>query len=535
MVQTGRRASRMSRAPRHPSRRDVLRGVGVGGVMLATGACTRALWRRPRVAGAAPPAQLHLQFGADAAREMVASWATPEVVSRPRLRLGTAREGVGVTIPAETRTYVDAQSGTEVFAHHATMRGLEPGTAYVYEVLHDGAAPIAGDFVTAPAGRAPLRFTSFGDLSTPAPGDSIASSPWAGYVVDQVEHLRPLFHLLNGDLCYANVSPDRVATWAHFFENNSRSARHRPWMPAAGNHENERGNGRLGYYAYQTRFGLPDHGGEPEWRGLWYAFTAGAVRVVSLANDDVCYQDGGDSYVRGYSGGAQRAWLERTLAAARADPGIDWIVVCMHQTAISSAHDANGCDRGIREAFLPLFDRYGVDVVVCGHEHHYERSHPLRGADRQGETLRPRAVASRTDVIDTDAGTVHLVLGGGGTALLSNGRLWVPAHARVIVGVGTRGPNGRLQPRYIEEDAMAWSAVRDLAHPYGFAAFDVDPGTHPGGRTRLEVTYYNTVPSHEGSGMAFERFTLIRRRSDAAVSDAPGLERRASGPRIQDL
>jgi hypothetical protein len=138
-------------------------------------------------------------------------------------------------------------------------------------------------------------------------------------------------------------------------------------------------------------------------------------------------------------------------------------------------------------------------------------------------------------VIDTDAGTVHLVLGGGGTALPSNALLWVPAHARVIVGVGTRGPNGRLQPRYVEEDATAWSAVRDLAHPYGFAAFDVDPGTSADGTTRLEVTYYNTVPSHEGSAMAFERFTLVRRRSDAAVSDAPGLERRGSVPRIQDL
>ena len=82
---------------------------------------------------------------------------------------------------------------------------------------------------------------------------------------------------------------------------------------------------------------------------------------------------------------------------------------------------------------------------------------------------------------------------------------------------------------------MAWSAVRDLAHPYGFAAFDVDPGTSADGTTRLEVTYYNTVPSHEGSAMAFERFTLVRRRSDAAVSDAPGLERRGSVPRTQDL
>src|SRR5262249_446588 len=95
-----------------PSRRDVLRGIGVGGVMLATGACAPALWRRPRVAGAAPPGQLHLQFGSDAGREMVASWATPEAVFRPRLRLGTPEGGVGVTIPAATRADVGAQAGT---------------------------------------------------------------------------------------------------------------------------------------------------------------------------------------------------------------------------------------------------------------------------------------------------------------------------------------------------------------------------------------------------------------------------------------
>jgi Purple acid Phosphatase, N-terminal domain/Calcineurin-like phosphoesterase len=504
----------MGCAQRQSTRREFLHRLGVVGVTIATGARAPAIWRRPRHAGAPLPAQLHLQFGTDAAREMVASWTTPEAVSHPRLRLGTPAGGMGTTVPAETRTHIDALSGTEVFTHHAMMRRLEPGTAYVYEVLHDGAAAIAGDFVTAPAGRASFRFTSFGDQSTPVAGDGIAS-PWAGYVVDQIERLQPLFHLLNGDLCYANISADRVAAWTHFFENDSRSARHRPWMPAAGNHENERGNGPIGYGAHQTRFSLPDSGADPEFRGLWYAFTAGSVRVVSLANDDVCYQDGGDTYVRGYSGGAQRAWLERTLAAARADPGIDWVVVCMHQTAISSARDANGCDRGIREAFVPLFDRYGVDVVVCGHEHHYERSHPLRGADRRSETLQPRAVGTRTDVIDTSAGTVHLVLGAGGTALPSNARLWVPARARVIVGVGDRGSNGRLLPRYVEEDATAWSAARDLAHSYGFAAFDVDPGNAPGGVTRLEVTYYNTAPSHTEPATPLERFTLVRRRSDA--------------------
>jgi hypothetical protein len=55
--------------------------------------------------------------------------------------------------------------------------------------------------------------------------------------------------------------------------------------------------------------------------------------------------------------------------------------------------------------------------------------------------------------------------------------------------------------------------VRDVAHPYGFAAFTVDPGRHPGDTTRLSVTYYNVNKPH-GDLSVFETFTLQRRRSD---------------------
>jgi 3',5'-cyclic AMP phosphodiesterase CpdA len=179
-----------------------------------------------------------------------------------------------------------------------------------------------------------------------------------------------LFPLFNGDLCYANLAEDRVRTWWDFWQNNSRSARNRPWMPSAGNHENELGNGPIGYQAYQTFFSVPETAGQTDvTRGLWYSFTVGSVRVISIANDDVCYQDGGDSYVRGYSQGVQKLWLEKELFAARGNHDIDWIVVCMHQVAISTA-EANGADLGIREEWGPLFDKYGVDLVLCGHEHH---------------------------------------------------------------------------------------------------------------------------------------------------------------------
>lgn len=69
---------------------------------------------------------------------------------------------------------------------------------------------------------------------------------------------------------------DRVRTWWDFWENNSRSARKRPWMPSPGNHENELANGPIGYRACQIHFSLPEAVGQTDvTRGLWYAFTAG--------------------------------------------------------------------------------------------------------------------------------------------------------------------------------------------------------------------------------------------------------------------
>ncbi len=237
------------------------------------------------------------------------------------------------------------------------------------------------------------------------------------------------------------------------------------------------------------------------------------MRVISIANDDVCYQDGGNSYVRGYSAGAQKIWLERELANARRMPGIDWVVVCMHQVAISTANQFNGADLGIREEWVPLFDRHGVDLVVCGHEHHYERSHPIRGHEGNA-TLTPLPQATATDHIDTRCGTVHMVIGGGGTSAPSNQLFFDPPQCRVITAVGSPDPTtGKRPPVYVTEHAP-WSAVRNAAHSYGFAAFEVDPGTRAGGTTTIQVTYYD-VTGADGHLAPFESFTLSRTRSDA--------------------
>jgi hypothetical protein len=472
------------------------------------------------VGGAPAPEQVHLQFGADAATQIAVSWAAPAAAVRPRLRAGRADSGLGLDVPAEERVYTEALTGQTVYTYHARLGNLAPDTAFAYQVVHDGAEPVAGTFRTGPRGRsAAFRFTSFGDQSIPAPV-GLGFGPAglnAGYVVDAVDALDPLFHLMNGDLAYANVSDAPVETWKSFFTNNMRSARQRPWMPAPGNHENEVGNGPQGYLSYQTRFALPRNG-SADFDGNWYKFQIGSVLFVMLDNNDVCYQldtgtylsTGDNQILTGYSGGAQEQWLEKTLHEASTDRSVDWIVVVMHQPAMSTS-DAEGSDLGIRQNWMPLFYKYGVDFVLAGHDHDYERSYVVKGTD-PGTILRPHVVSTELNSVDSDLGLVHLVIGTGGTKghddVYETGTAGEPEE-----GINVSGTE-------IETEDAPWSAVTDpnTTYPWGIGVFDVDPGGFPGDKTTMTFTYYHTS-AWSGSGpyptpAEFDTFTATRTRSD---------------------
>jgi Purple acid Phosphatase, N-terminal domain len=223
---------------------------------------------------------------------------------------------------------------------------------------------------------------------------------------------------------------------------------------------------------------------------------------------DVCLQDGGfssyrrdhvpgyrangyDPYIHGYSRGRQRAWLAAELAAARESGDIDWIVVCMHQVAMSSAR-MNGADLGIRRELLPLFDAYGVDLVVAGHEHYFERSFPVRGVLPGSYLLTPAPRGSNPAEMDTSDGTVHMIIGGGGHSVpATTSDPDPPLEGILITGVGPGSPR-RQRPSVRVTEPAPWSAYRDLATPFGFASFDVAPA-EPGGTSSITVTHYGAA------------------------------------------
>jgi Calcineurin-like phosphoesterase/Purple acid Phosphatase, N-terminal domain len=517
------------------SRRGFLGGVTASGLLLAG----PAFWRQPAIAGTQSASQIHITFGDDAAREMNVSWSTAGSVSGPRVVLGTPHDGFGRAIRAETRTYVDAINGVETYMQHARIHGLRPGSTYVYSVLSDGAAPVQGTFTTAPVGRVPFRFTSFGDIGSGNPTWS-KSSLNAITASNQIEQYNPVVHLLNGDLSYANVNQASMpAVWADFANNTQPSAMSTPWMPALGNHEIEAGNGPLGYLSYQTRYALPGNHSS-SFSGNWYSFQVGSVLFISLDNNDVVYQnDGGvflgtsnGPYIRGYSGGLQEQWLERTLQRANQDPGIDWIVAYFHQPAMSTSSSGSGSDLGIRQSWFPLFYKYGVDLVLCGHDHDYERSFAVRGTD-PGTFDRPTVVSFDTTEVDTSAGLVHIVLGGGGTS----------SHDDVYEGTDSAfGPwtpaNGLISQVYTQPavfkavadatEEATWSAVRDpnTTYPWGIGVFDVDPGNHPGGKTSITMSFFHTPAATATSlnppPIAYDSFRAVRRRRDGFTGRRDG-------------
>jgi Calcineurin-like phosphoesterase/Purple acid Phosphatase, N-terminal domain len=551
------------------SRREFFKGAGAAGVAIATSPLARSNETAAAAHVDGTPEQIHLTWGADPSRSLVLSWASPAQAVNPRVILEHPG-GEPRVIHAVQRTYTDGLNGQTVFTYHATLDALTAHSSYHYSVTADNdrrPAPFAATFKTAPRGRAPFRWTSYGDLATPVTS-WLLSSPQSQHAVDAVERFKPLFHLLNGDLCYANQNPmSQPAVWADFGNNVQRSAAYRPWMPCPGNHEIEFGNGEQGLDSYLTRYSLPNNG--TRFPGRWYAFKVGSVQFISLAADDVIYQDSGafvtgpaplrpapstgrapiepgtSLYVHGYSGGAQTRWLEQTLAAAQQDDGIDWIIVQMHQDALSSSKNGNGSDKGIREAWLPLFDRYGVDLVLCGHDHAYERSWPVRGCNHhvgrdaasgtRVDTCQPRPVVTAEPPdgrFDTSGGTIHLILGGGGTSSPLdvyglNARNGSP-QAKVITKANRPMPGSApgvfvKPPADAVEDAI-WSARRDTMTGYGVAVFDLDPGA-TNGKTTITMRYFHAVGADRVPTSNYEIFDTVVLAKDRR--DMRPLQRRA--------
>jgi 3',5'-cyclic AMP phosphodiesterase CpdA len=108
----------------------------------------------------------------------------------------------------------------------------------------------------------------------------------------------------------------------------------------------------------------PDGGAEQMGRlgmdGLWWSATLDDVLIVGL---DSNHPDDPE----------QLHWLEATLGSASEK----WRIAILHHAPYSAGYHGSSVDA--RNAFARLFERYGVQLVLSGHKHDYERSVPING------------------------------------------------------------------------------------------------------------------------------------------------------------
>ena len=282
----------------------------------------------------------------------------------------------GTSLPLTDSITLSKAPAQFPFIGHFELDQLKPATKYFYDIhlIDQQGQRIKSNpltFATAPSKKeAPVTFGIIGDTEArPQINHKVGSMLW-----DE----RPNFIINLGDLTDGGKEPHKFEWNYEYFTGVRPLCSRIPVFPVAGN-----GEGDL-YWYNQYHEKLPQKG--------YYTFTYGSTQFFMLnSNDRAAFAPGGEQY----------KWLEEQLKQSTAK----WKFVCHHHAPYSSDEDdyknsweepSDLGDLKVRK-IVPLYEQYGVDVVMFGHLHTYQRTMPIF---KEG--------------IDTKNGVVYLQGGGAG-------------------------------------------------------------------------------------------------------------------------
>jgi 3',5'-cyclic AMP phosphodiesterase CpdA len=319
------------------------------------------------------PRRVVLTWRDDPARTQAVTWRTDgkvdeafaeiaEAGANPRFG-ATARRSPARTTPVPV-------DDTVVYYHEARFSALRPATQYAYRVGDGETWSEWFHFRTASTDPDPFSFIYLGDAQNDI------RSLWSRAIRSAfmaAPHARFVLHA--GDLVNVGES-DRE--WGEWFSAGGWLNAMIPQVPAVGNHEYGRldrdDSGELSRF-WRPQFALPEDGPEGLTETV-YAFDYQGVRVIVLNSqrDDMLAE--------------QAAWLEARLK----DNRNRWTVVAFHHPVFSLATTRD--NPRLRDAWKPLFDAYGVDLVLQGHDHTYGRGQNLAEGTSHREDGGPVYVVS---------------------------------------------------------------------------------------------------------------------------------------------
>ena len=264
---------------------------------------------------------------------VIIGWLSADPGERVDVTTPDGHAVVTVDGVAETSAHADKQMWAKV-------TGLEPDTIYCYALAAGGPLTQRIGFRTAPNAdtKRKIRFLALGDTGGGG-ADQYA-------LLDQMSNVPYDFMIHMGDVAYDEGT--LVQLDDNFFTPYAELLRHLALFPAAGNHDYETERGA----PFREVFNLP--GNEK-----WYSYDYGPIHFAVLDTE------------ADYA--TQAKWLDRDLGESKAA----WKVVYLHKPPYSSGE--HGSDPALRRLLAPVVEAHGVQLVLAGHDHDYERMKPQNG------------------------------------------------------------------------------------------------------------------------------------------------------------
>tara|TARA_R110002167_G_scaffold57288_8_gene162306 strand:- start:7395 stop:8939 length:1545 start_codon:yes stop_codon:yes gene_type:complete len=250
-------------------------------------------------------------------------------------------------------------TGTESFTHRASVEGIDPDRPLRYRVgSNDGGWSAV--YVLMPSPRDEWSFIHFGDHGT---------GELAQLVTAEVMRTPADLLMLAGDLSYANGDQP---IWDLWFEQMQPLLARRITMAAPGNHEQK----DFGGDTFKNRFTHPPKPltssfGPSDPGSTFYSFDFNRVHILVTTAGALI----GDGTLP-----EELLNIEADLASAalrRLRGEIDFIIVMQHFTIWTDQLDRSPANFSLVALEENIFMRYGVDIVIVGHDHVYQRSAPM--------------------------------------------------------------------------------------------------------------------------------------------------------------
>ena len=361
---------------------------------------------------------------------------------------------------------------TTTIEHSVTVSGLTPDTGYYYSIGTTTQVLAGGDpnhfFITSPVPGTsrPTRIWVIGDSGT---ADANAAAVRDAYFTFTEGLYTALWLMLGDNADPLGADEDYQAAVFNMYPTLLRQT---VLWPTLGNHEAYSADSSTQTGPYFDMFTLPtqgEAGGLASGTEAYYSFDYGNIHFVVL-----------DSYETSASpSGLMMTWLQNDLAS-NTHP---WVVAYWHHPPYSKGgHDSDTSNhlKKMREKALPILEAHGVDLVLSGHSHSYERSFLIDGhygtSDTFTESMKKNGGDGRVDgtgayenASTPNQGAVYAVAGSSGKT--SGGPLNHPVMfiSLSILGSMVLDVNGdRLDAVFLDSKGVTrdhFTIVKDTGSP----------------------------------------------------------------------